>query len=116
LRRAAVGGDAGDQGLVDARAGDDDGGVAYLGAVGQNGFDGGGLDALTANLDLPVTATAEFDGAVVAPARRVAAAVDALAAAPGQGDEGRGGQLGLPGVAQRDAVASAEQLSPGTDR
>src|SRR5258706_9854011 len=68
---------------------------------------------MSADLDLVVEAAEDLDQAVGAPARAISRAVEA-AIRPARGRVGAetlGGQRRLAGVAQRDAVASRDELA-----
>ncbi len=92
---------------------------AHAGAGGEGGLDLPQLDAMTADLDLPVGAAEELELAVRPPARQVAGAVETgsrLAGGEPIGQEALGGQLraaqiaaGEPGAADVDLPRDAER-------
>nr|BFE70221.1 hypothetical protein GCM10020092_035220 [Actinoplanes digitatis] len=94
------------------------GGLGDAGAVTQNRLDLAGFDALTGDLDLPVEAAEELDGAVGPVAGQVPGAVEPL---PGPGREGVGhepvgGQRGAAEVAAGELDAADHQLTGYADR
>ncbi len=105
---AAVGDDEGDEALdpVGVLLGDD-GGLADGGMSGEDGVDGGGVDALASDLDLVVETSVVEDLAVVANGDQVAGAVGAFAVELG---EAAGVQLGPVEVAAGQTAAEEPEL------
>ena len=92
--------------------------IGRIAALGQRGFDLAQLDAEAAQLDLLVGAAEVVELAVLAPARQVAGAVHALAAAERVGEEAFGAQRRPAEIAAGQAGAADVQLAgdPGGDR
>ena len=123
IGRDVVGDDVGDQFSVFIRARYQDRGFQDGGMFGQHGGDLLGLDAVPADLDLPIQTPQEFQTSIREPADAIAGAIKALADLAGRllplhkgiGDKTLGSEAGAMAVSASQARAADEQLARRAD-